>query len=84
MRQRASYPWPGMSPRSSRWTQDRLRLLIDRCTLEVFGNDGAVALQSALNPVEGAATLAVFSRGDESRLCALDVYKLCSLWSSPP
>jgi fructan beta-fructosidase len=58
----------------------RLRLLVDRSTLEVFGNDGAVALQGALAPVEGAATLAAFSRSGQTQLSALDVYELRSVW----
>jgi sucrose-6-phosphate hydrolase SacC (GH32 family) len=58
----------------------RLQALVDRSTLEVFGNDGAVALQSALNPDESVAPLAAFSRGGESLLKALDVYELRSIW----
>jgi fructan beta-fructosidase len=61
----------------------RLQILVDRSTLEVFGNDGQVALQSALRPVEGAVTLAAFSRGGESQLCSLDVFELRSAWERP-
>jgi fructan beta-fructosidase len=59
----------------------RLRLLVDRGSVEVFGNDGRVALSAGVRPAEGERSVAVFSRGGNTRLRSLEVFELKSAWA---
>jgi fructan beta-fructosidase len=61
----------------------RLRLLVDRGSVEVFGNDGAVALSTAAIPPEGRRGHEVFSRGGPTRIIALEVFEMRSAWPAP-
>ena len=51
----------------------RLRLLIDRGSIEAFGNDGAVAVSAAALAPEGRNGHEVFSRGGPTRVLTLEV-----------
>ena len=44
----------------------RLQLLVDRGSIEIFGNDGQVALSVATIPADDNHTVDVFSRGSDS------------------
>jgi fructan beta-fructosidase len=59
----------------------RLRLLIDRGSIEAFGNNGRVALSVGVRPADDNRSLATFSRGGNARLTALEVYPLRSAWT---
>jgi fructan beta-fructosidase len=61
----------------------RLRLLIDRGSLEVFGNDGRVALSVGVTPAADKRAVEVFSRGGSTRVRSLELFKLHSAWSVP-
>jgi fructan beta-fructosidase len=58
----------------------RLRLLVDRGSIEVFANDGAVAMSVAAIPAEKERSLALFSRGGKARVAALEVIEMRSAW----
>jgi fructan beta-fructosidase len=59
----------------------RLRILVDRGSVEVFGNDGQVALSAGvLIPVDNHL-LALSVRGGEARVDALTVHELKSAWT---
>jgi fructan beta-fructosidase len=58
----------------------RLHLLVDRGSVEVFGNDGGVALSVGVIPPDENKRLEVFTRGAPTRLSALEVYELRSAW----
>jgi sucrose-6-phosphate hydrolase SacC (GH32 family) len=60
----------------------RLRLLVDRGSIEIFGNDGQVALSVASIPADDNHTLQVFSRGGATHLGSLEVFELESAWGS--
>jgi fructan beta-fructosidase len=58
----------------------RLQLLVDRGSIEIFGNDGQVALSVASIPADDNHTLEVFSRGGATPLRSLEVFELKSAW----
>jgi len=58
----------------------KIRVLVDRASLEVFGNDGEVSLSSCCLPDAAKQKVQVYSRGGKARLVSLDIYKLDSVW----
>ena len=58
----------------------KLRVLVDRTTIELFGNDGRVSLSSCFLPRKTETDLELFARGGRARIISLDVYKLRSAW----
>jgi fructan beta-fructosidase len=58
----------------------RLRLLQDRGSIEVFGNDGAMAMSVAAIPAETSTGLEVFSRGGVATIHELEVFEMKSAW----
>jgi fructan beta-fructosidase len=61
----------------------RLRLLVDRGSIELFGNGGQIALSAGMMPVAANQSLGFFARGGTARLRSLTVYELRSAWSDP-
>jgi fructan beta-fructosidase len=61
----------------------RLRLLVDRGSIEIFGNDGQVALSVGAIPADDNHSLEVFSRGGATQLRSLEVFELKSAWEAP-
>jgi fructan beta-fructosidase len=60
----------------------RLHLLVDRGSVEIFGNDGRVALSVGVVLGESAKAVEVFSRGGSPRLRTLEVFELKSAWAA--
>jgi fructan beta-fructosidase len=58
----------------------RLRILADRTSLEIFGDDGMIYMPMAVLPREGTTPLAAFARGGTAILHALDVHEIRSIW----
>jgi len=58
----------------------RLRLLVDRTSLEIFGNDGRVYMPMGVIHPEKNRSLAIFSTGGTVKVTTLDVYELNSAW----
>jgi fructan beta-fructosidase len=61
----------------------RLRLLVDRGSIEIFGNDGQVALSVSAIPADDNHALEVFSRGGATHLWSLEAFELKSAWEAP-
>ncbi len=61
----------------------RLQVLLDRTSLEVFGNDGRVSMPSCFLPDPNDTSLSVYAVGGEAHIVSLDVYELRSAWPSP-
>jgi fructan beta-fructosidase len=61
----------------------RLRLLVDRGSIEVFGNDGRVALSVGIIPPDDDRSLGLFTRDGETEVRSLEVFELSSAWASP-
>ena len=58
----------------------RLRVLLDRTSIEVYGNGGLVALPLAVIPVAENQSHALTSTGGTTRIVDLQVHTLRSIW----
>lgn len=58
----------------------RLRILVDRTTLEIFGNDGRVYMPIAVVPKDEDRSLELYVRGGEGRIRTVDAFELKSIW----
>ncbi len=57
-----------------------LRLLLDRTSLEIFGNQGEASMTSCLPPKSGPHHLRLQARGAGARIISLAVHTLKSAW----
>ena len=60
----------------------KLRLLLDRVSLEIFANEGRVYMPMAILPKDEERAVAVFAKGDDARLKSLTVTTLKSAWEN--
>lgn len=58
----------------------RLRILVDRTTVEVYANDGRVCMSFCWLPKPGPRKLAWFAAGGATKLVSLRVHELKSAW----
>jgi sucrose-6-phosphate hydrolase SacC (GH32 family) len=58
----------------------RLRILVDRTSVEVFANGGRVQMASCFLPAADNKTLAVYASGGSARATTLKVWELKSAW----
>lgn len=58
----------------------RLRILLDRGSIEIFGSDGRVAMSVAAIPDEHNRSIEIFARGDSAKIVTLDVSEMNSVW----
>lgn len=58
----------------------RLQILVDRTSIEVFGNDGRVTMSIGVIPKDENKSIEVFSKGGNSKINSLDIYELRSSW----
>jgi len=65
-------PLPGISGRI------KLRLLVDRTTIELFGNNGVISMTSCFVPPKSDHSLGIFSEGGAVRVVSLKVTPLNS------
>jgi fructan beta-fructosidase len=54
----------------------RLRILVDRSSVEVFGNGGVVAITDQVFPQAGSVGIELFAEGAPARLRSLELYPL--------
>lgn len=54
----------------------RLRIYLDRCSVEVFAQDGLATITDLVFPAEAGTGMAVFAEGEGAHLVALDVVGL--------
>lgn len=59
----------------------RLRILVDRTSLEVFGNKGLLSMNSCFLPAPDNQRLAVQCVGGPAKIVTLRVYRLSSAWN---
>jgi len=57
-----------------------LQILVDRTSIEVFGNDGRLSMTSCFLPKQSDKGLAVYSNGGAVKVISLKVYPLRSAW----
>jgi len=60
-----------------------LRFLLDRTSLEVFGNGGRVSLTSCFRPSPSDIDLSVYAEGGAVALISLTIHSLRSAWAEP-
>jgi fructan beta-fructosidase len=58
----------------------RLQILVDRTSIEIYGNDGRIYMPIGIIPADANRSLEVFTRGGPTRVHSLDVYPLRSAW----
>jgi len=59
----------------------KLQILVDRTSLEVFGNDGLLSMSACMLPEDDNKSLAVFCTGGQVNLLKLSVWELNSAWN---
>ena len=62
----------------------RIRFLLDRTSLEVFGNEGQVSLTSCFRPSRSEGNFAVYAEGGTVTLTSLTAHPLHSAWTDHP
>lgn len=60
----------------------RLRILRDRGSIEVFANDGRVAMSVAAIAKNDNRAIEIFARGDAAKIVTLDVSEMKSIWGA--
>lgn len=60
-----------------------LRLLVDRTSLEVFGNRGTVSISSCFLPNANGTALELYAEGGAIVVKSISVRPLASIWDSP-
>ncbi|MCX6872399.1 MAG: glycoside hydrolase family 32 protein [Verrucomicrobia bacterium] len=58
----------------------KLRILVDRTSLEVYANDGRVVMTSCFLPAPEDTGLEMFSKGGAARILAMEIHELKSAW----
>jgi fructan beta-fructosidase len=58
----------------------KIQVLLDRASLEVFGNDGEVSFSTNFLPSSAQTALEVFAVGGSVRIVSLEVHKLRAVW----
>ena len=58
----------------------KLEILLDRNSIELFANDGKVAMSSSFTPIDNAYGLYLFNTGGELLVEKLEVYPMKSIW----
>jgi fructan beta-fructosidase len=66
-----------LSPQNERV---RFHIFVDRCSVEVFGNDGQMVLTELIFPDSTSQGIQLYSRNGETKLVSLDIWKLRSAW----
>ena len=59
----------------------KLRLLVDRTSIEIFINDGVYFMPVGSIPDDDNKSLKVFADGGEAKIISLDVHELNSIWN---
>jgi hypothetical protein len=58
----------------------RLRILVDRVSVDVFGGDGRLYVPMQFHPAAGERSLKLSARGEGARAASLEVYEMRSVW----
>ena len=69
-----------LAPLSSRNGEVKLRVLVDRSSVEVFGDDGRVTITDQIFPDRDSKGVQVFSEGGRTKLRKITIWQLKSAW----
>ena len=59
----------------------KMRVLVDRSSVEVFGNGGTTVVTDQIFPLKDATDLALYASGGSARLVSLEFHSLESVWN---
>ena len=62
----------------------KLQILLDRTSIEIFGNDGELSMAFCFVPDLAKRGIGVFARGGRAEIASLEVYEMKSIWNHPP
>jgi fructan beta-fructosidase len=74
------FPSRNEAPLDLRGDVLRLRVLVDRCSIEVFAQDGEIAMTELVFPPEGANGIEVWTDGGTAGRVKAEVMELKSIW----
>jgi sucrose-6-phosphate hydrolase SacC (GH32 family) len=60
----------------------RLRLMVDRTSIDIFGNDGRLYMPMGVIVPQDNLSLEVYAKGGSAKINALEVHELKSAWNS--
>ncbi|MDZ4800892.1 MAG: glycoside hydrolase family 32 protein [Bryobacteraceae bacterium] len=58
-----------------------LRILVDRASVEVFGNDGEAVIPACFLPKDDNLDIEFYTVGGEAKIVSLNIYPMRSIWS---
>lgn len=58
----------------------QLELLVDRTSIEIFGNDGRVYMPVGVILAGNSKSLEIFTKGGDTKINSLEIYELNSAW----
>jgi sucrose-6-phosphate hydrolase SacC (GH32 family) len=58
----------------------QLELLVDRTSIEIFGNDGRVYIPTGVILADNSKSLEIFTKGGNTEVQSLEIYELNSTW----
>jgi sucrose-6-phosphate hydrolase SacC (GH32 family) len=58
----------------------KMRILVDRTTVETFGNDGEVVIPTCFLPEDNNKSLELFATNGTAKVMSLDIYPMRSTW----
>jgi len=58
----------------------QLQILVDRTSIEVFGNEGRISMSSCFLADLENTSLSIYASGGEAKVISMRVYELCSTW----
>ena len=70
----------GKAPLKPEGGKIRIEILVDRTSIEVFGNGGRVYMPCGVIPPDEGGPLEAFARGGSAKLTSLEVFELRSAW----
>jgi fructan beta-fructosidase len=58
----------------------RLEMLVDRTSIEIFGNDGRIYIPIGVILAGNSKSLEIFTKGGDTEINSLEVFELSSIW----
>jgi len=58
----------------------QLELLVDRTSIEIFGNDGRVYIPIGVILTDNSKSLEIFTKGGNTEVQSLEIFELNSIW----
>lgn len=59
----------------------KLHVFVDRCSVEVFANDGLIAITDLIFPAAESTGVALYSKGGDAKLISFEEWPMQSIWA---